>query len=70
VTLADGSVQALKQKLAEFNQEHIFNFAPNITPESQLFKQVRNNIFSNIFMMFIFSLLFCLFAIYIIVERC
>jgi hypothetical protein len=37
---ADGSVLALKQKLAEFHQDHIFNFVPNLSPDSQLFKQV------------------------------
>ena len=36
----DGSSLALKVKLAEFNQEHIFNFVPNLSTESQLFKQV------------------------------
>lgn len=35
-----GAVLALKQKLAEFKQDHIFNFVPGLSPESQLFKQV------------------------------
>jgi hypothetical protein len=36
----DGAVLALKQKLAEFKQDHIFNFVPNLSPTSLLFEQV------------------------------
>lgn len=36
----DSAVIALKQKLAEFKQDHVFNFVPNLSPESHLFEQV------------------------------
>ena len=34
------SFQALKQKLTELKQDHVFNFLPNLSAESHLFKQV------------------------------
>lgn len=37
----EGAVLALKQKLAECKQEHIFNFVPKMSPTSHLFQQVN-----------------------------
>ena len=36
----DSAVLALKQKLTEFNQDHIFNFVPKLSADSHLFEQV------------------------------
>jgi hypothetical protein len=52
----DSAVLALKQKLAELNQEHIFNFVPNLASESRLFQQVSDHFGCTVFVLTNFTI--------------